>query len=444
MGARDEGAGHPAPAELEGFLRGKLELSASKVVVAHLLRRCPECSEALEPLLGAPARGLFVPRADGAAYDFFIAKAWTSARKEAAALERARAEAAADLERVLEGQPLLRSGPPDRPDLWRRGVVEQLLEGSRTLRRTDPEAALLLASLGWAATESIEPGPAETGHLADFQAQALGELGNAYRVTNDPNKAERILSQALDSAREGTFVDPLLFARLTELAASIYADQRRFAEAFQLLDRAYRAYEVNGEILLAARILVKRGLYLGYANDTDQAIRCLYVALGMIGRRDPDLTLYAVHNLLVVLADAGRFAEARCFLEGCQELYEAGGGELDAIRLRALEGRIEAGFGNVEEAERAFLEAREGYEEKRMPYNVAIVALDLAEVWLRQGRTAEILEMVEETLETFRALGIRREATAAVLVLRRALIQDRASARLLKAVAKRLKRLERK
>jgi hypothetical protein len=72
-----------------------------------------------------------------------------------------------------------------------------------------------------------------------------------------------------------------------------------------------------------------------------------------------------------------------------------------------------------------------------------MVSLDLAAVWLRQGRTAEIKELVDEMVAVFRSRNIQREAIGALLMLRTALRKDQATAALLQAVSTELRRLER-
>jgi hypothetical protein len=61
-----------------------------------------------------------------------------------------------------------------------------------------------------------------------------------------------------------------------------------------------------------------------------------------------------------------------------------------------------------------------GFAEVRQIYPAALVGLDLAALWARQGRNGEIGEIAGELVATFRALGIAREAIAALLVLQRA------------------------
>jgi len=118
------------------------------------------------------------------------------------------------------------------------------------------------------------------------------------------------------------------------------------------------------------------------------------------------------------------------------------GARFDRLRLRWLEGRIAAGLGEPDEAEAAFLGARAGFAENRLAYVEALVSLDLAALWLSQGRTAEIGALLAEVLGTFRALGIRREAIAVLLVLEEAARAERLTAALVGSAAASLRKLE--
>jgi hypothetical protein len=73
---------------------------------------------------------------------------------------------------------------------------------------------------------------------------------------------------------------------------------------------------------------------------------------------------------------------------------------------------------------------------------MAMVSLDLAALWLDQGRTREILVLLDETVSVFRERGIRREAIAALLMLREAVVREQVTKAVLQAVANELDRLE--
>ncbi|HTQ81380.1 MAG TPA: hypothetical protein VMM92_15385, partial [Thermoanaerobaculia bacterium] len=137
-----------------------------------------------------------------------------------------------------------------------------------------------------------------------------------------------------------------------------------------------------------------------------------------------------------------RFDEAQQLLRTSRRLYYEYADELNFLKLRWVEGRINLGLRNLARAEAAFQEVRDGFRAHELPYQLAVVALDLAEVWLSQGRTTELRELVEETLYTFQTLGIRREAIASLLMLKEAVAAERTTAALLRVVASQLQRLQ--
>lgn len=89
-----------------------------------------------------------------------------------------------------------------------------------------------------------------------------------------------------------------------------------------------------------------------------------------------------------------------------------------------------------------FLAIREQCATDCLPNAAAAAALDLAEAWLRQGRTQQAQQVVEQMLATFRALRVRRDAIGILLKLRRALASGRATVELLRTSASHLRRLD--
>jgi hypothetical protein len=75
-------------------------------------------------------------------------------------------------------------------------------------------------------------------------------------------------------------------------------------------------------------------------------------------------------------------------------------------------------------------------------YDAALVGLELAAVRLRQGKTAEVRELAEETYESLRDLGVHQEAFKAVLFLREACRRQAVTVGLLRKVHGFLVRLE--
>jgi hypothetical protein len=119
-----------------------------------------------------------------------------------------------------------------------------------------------------------------------------------------------------------------------------------------------------------------------------------------------------------MLVDIGEHSGARILLWKVQYLHHQDGYALNLLRLRWLWGRISAGLGDFGRAERDLQTARAGFEVAGKPYHKALVSLDLAEVYVRQGRRSEAQSLAVEMLNTFKSLGIAREVIAVLLLTR--------------------------
>jgi tetratricopeptide (TPR) repeat protein len=437
---------HPRAAELEAFLLGQLPPREAVCVVAHLLTGCASCRKQMEPLAGVVLTPNLIPDEPvkvGSEYDFPLFRAFAAARRYAASLARERREAERDREdpllREVPRSEAMGDGSPAERD-WER--CEQILARSRELRQAGPEAMVAASSLALGLAERISPDLRGPRQLADLQARARAERGNARRAADDLPGAEADLAAALERAREGTG-DPRLLSRLLDLTASLRTDQRRLKEAAQLLDWVYDIHRSLGESHEAGRALISKSNAAFYALDLEEAMRLLGQGLSLIDiNRDPSLVLVVVHNLLFHLVEAGDIDKAERLLRQSRELYTAYGGKMERLKVRWMDGRIAFRLGDQARAEEAFSEVRVAFEELSLPYDMALVSLELAAVWLAQGRTREIQDLLDETVTTFQARGIRREAIAALLMLREAIERERATAVLLRTVASELQRLE--
>lgn len=70
----------------------------------------------------------------------------------------------------------------------------------------------------------------------------------------------------------------------------------------------------------------------------------------------------------------------------------------------------------------------------------ALASLDLAHVYLAQGRTAELRDLATELVAAFEARGVQRDALAALLMLRDAVAAETVSEELLATVRKRVEK----
>lgn len=429
---------HPTHEMLESFSNGSLPSHAARAVVAHLVGGCSRCRESLALMTGP----LFEPLPEeveisaelDAAYDSAISAAYAAALAKtggAGRREPARAIPGA------EGLPL-----PGEPGFATPDVCESLLARSFALRFSDPGTMLRLAELAAQSAEGLDTEVYGAESAADLQARAWAEVANAHRVIGDLPQADRMMTRAVDCRSRGTG-DARLLARLSDLAASLACAQRRFDQAFRLLDIAYSIYIKLDDRHAAGRVLIARGLYAGHTGEPLEGIRFLVHGLSTIDRaREPKMAFVALHNIVLLRVELGEYEEARRSLQQMKPLYARFTDELVDVKLRWIEGKIAAGLGDLEEAEEAFTEARDRFDRIGLGYRAALVSLDLVSVWLQQGRTGEIRQLVAELLVTFKAVGVEREALAGVLLLRDAVECEQATLELLQLIAHSLGKLD--
>jgi tetratricopeptide (TPR) repeat protein len=337
---------------------------------------------------------------------------------------------------------LLGGNRPIESGFWTWSLSEALLEQARDLRH-QPADMLRLARVAREATERIDPAEWGLRETADLRARAWAELANACRANDDMVEAEAAMLRAIDLRAEGTGSEHLL-ARLADLSASLFCDQRRFSEAFQMLDTAHSLYTKLGASHDAGRILVMKGLYTGYTGNAEEGLQILTQGLASIDRdRDPRLAFRTLHNILLFRVELGEFEEALRQIQRMRPLYERYGGRHEWVKLRTIEGKIAAGLNDLPRAEALFREVCRDLDAAGLGYQAAVTSLDLAAVCLRLGKKAEVRQLVAEMVATFRSLGVEREAMASLLMLTEAVEQDRATLELLSLVSGVLQRLER-
>lgn len=144
-------------------------------------------------------------------------------------------------------------------------------------------------------------------------------------------------------------------------------------------------------------------------------------------------------QLLWFLNEVGRSAEAHEILGEVRELARRYGNRLDRLRLLWTEGRICQNLGRFELAEEALKQVRAGFIDAEIGYDVALVSLDLAALYLETGRTAEVKELAAEMLPQFAARQIHREALAAIALFEQAARKERATLALIQEISSKVK-----
>lgn len=411
---------HPTLGELRRFPGGALPLARFRRVLAHV-RRCDDCRREVEPEITFRPEEVdeSQPGEVGPEYDTAVEKAIVAVLRRHRQVEREQAEVALLRAAVAEG----RKNPSDLSErevshLRGLSMVELLLERSRALRYRDPNGMVQLAELALLGVDQLDPRLYGCGIVADLRARVLGELANAQRVADNLFAAEDALGRAILWARRGTR-DPLVVARLADLNASLLSDQRRFSEAIEVLGRVHRLYKELREDHLAGRALIKKGIFTGYNDEPRKAIALLSEGLCLVNPgREPGLILSAFNTLAWNLVECGLYRKARIMLWRTRWLYREDGNKLNLLRVRWLEGRVYAGLEELDRAEGALQTTRRGFKRVGKTYDAALVSLDLAMLWARQGKRAETRVLAQELIVSFRRHGIAREATAALLLAR--------------------------
>jgi len=330
------------------------------------------------------------------------------------------------------------------PEELARGLaaVEALLQRSWELRQDDPRQMLHLALLATGEAGKLDHEALGESRVEDVRCRAAVELGNAYRVSDRFQEAGEALSEAAEHFRKGTG-DHRLQARLLDIQASLYGDQRRFDLCFAALDRMIGLYRELGESHLVGRALISKAVQTHHAGDAVKAIGLLHEGLELIDPAvDPKLAVNAAHNLAWLMIDCGRYREARRILWESLRHDSKHVGHLDRLKARWLEGRINSGLGKLDLAERDFRVAREGLESAGLAYTAAIAALDLAEVELRRKKPDEAESLALDAVRVFLSLEISREAHAAVLFLEEAARRRKMTGNVLRHVADFLRQAE--
>jgi tetratricopeptide (TPR) repeat protein len=331
---------------------------------------------------------------------------------------------------------LIRNSPRFRT--W--GLCELLLERCMATTVRDSRGAQWLASLALEVAARLDSSFYRKGLVQDLHARAWGYLGNARRVGADLRSAEDAFLKAEVFLQNGSR-DPVELAVFLDLKASLRRAQRRFPEALKLLRRAVSIFFRHGHLHRAGRSLVNMSTIHHCSGELKEAVPLLYEALKMIDSdQEPRLELCVRHNLIDDLAETGQFFEAQKLYRESRPLYRSFPDAVTQNRRRWVKGKISLGLGRTKQAEKLLLAACDGFAAEDLPYDTALVSLDLAIVYAREGRTADLKRLAQEMLPIFSSLQIHREALAALTFLRKALDAEQASFDLVSRVAKYLRR----
>jgi transcriptional regulator with XRE-family HTH domain len=334
----------------------------------------------------------------------------------------------------------------------RRRLIEQAPRSSRSfalavkvclasLRAApnDAREALDLADLALSITGRV---PVEHDLRSRAQGYCWAHVGNARRVANDLDGADEAFTRAWDFWSAGAEAGSKLFPewRLLSLEASLRRAQRRLPEALELLNRARAACTSSPNT--AARILLQKETVLDLMGDIEGALGVLVEATPLVEASGNLHLLFSLHfNKAVDLCHLKRYAEAAALLPRVRELAIEQANELDLLRFAWLTARVAAGQGRVAEAVAGLEQVCEEFTARELPYDAALASLDLAVLWLKDQRAAEVKQLAVAMGWIFKTKGIHREALAALRLFHEAALQETATEELARRVIAELRRL---
>jgi len=425
---------HPEPETLVRYLRGELSAEQGREIEKHL-SGCASCQRTVAELAQPAATG-----------SESVVKWRSHLFGYEAAFDRAARQASERLSRLFEevdeaaslAEELLAEPEHRRRQLIRSEarfqalkLCELLEDRCREAWFTNPAEAIELARLAVAIAVRLNPEHYGTRIVEDARAQAWAYLGNAYRIASDLRRAEEALSTAREHHRRGD-EDAFTEAQILSFTASLRNSQGRYGEAADLLDRAIAIYRAGKDRHQEGKNLILKGMAFGYDGRFKEAVRLIRRGLSRIDAvEEPWLLVSARHNLIWYLNESGSHQEALETLERTRRLYLELGRPMHLIRLRWVEGKIAGDLGRFQEAETALREARDAFVELGIGFDAALVSLDLAAFFARQGQADEVKRLAAEMLPIFESRDVHQEALAALLLFREAADAERVTLGLL-------------
>lgn len=448
---------HLDPKLLDRMLQGEAGPEEIRDLALHLIEVCGECGEVADlewpaslqeeggPQESHPvaASGSVEPSSEPGALDdgSMFDRVRESVRVSVDRVQRQKREAPALVAELLR-HPVERQRILVRNDARFQSLVvaELLLAEVWTVGFDDPATAHAQADVVLDLLDGLTEESPVGAVAQDLRARARAYRGNLRRMTSDFRGAEEELTEAFQLLQRGTG-DPLETARWLDLMTTLRIGQRRFGEAGDLIQRAIRIYRAADEQHLTGRAMISLASALQEQGELARAAEVLEAAVPLIdGTQEPRLLLVAEHNLASLLVDLGDHERAASLLPQIRQASVGAGSRFDLLRFRWLEGTVLRGLGREARAEAALLEVRKGFLELGVAYDSAAVSLELAALYLRQGRTSELKELAQEIIPVFRSRDIHQEAYAALLLFQRAVEMETLTVRMVEEVSEVLRR----
>lgn len=318
---------------------------------------------------------------------------------------------------VLTWEKLKRKGKEDRLTLIRKtqecrnwALAELLCAESIKAAPDSAQRALDLAELAEEVAARVRGDEAWRKRV---QGYAGVHVGNAQRVLGQLRVSDGKFAKALPLWKDGAVGDPGLLneARVLGIVASLRLEQGRYKEAVEALDKGLEV-DRHGE---TKNLLIQRAYALELLGDYHASIAVLQRA-AILWARDPERRLQWVllQNLTGNLCHLRRFEEAAACLGKVNALALELGNGLDALRTRWYAAWVAAGLGRRREAIAGLEHVRDAFAAEGIGFDTALATLELAVLYLEEGRTREVRQLALGLAWVFQEEGVHQHALAAL------------------------------
>ncbi len=319
---------------------------------------------------------------------------------------------------MSELEPLLPEGAErvlERPGYWDPGVFERFVERCEDAIFHDPPLGLKLAEVApryaRAVPERQNPAGRKESYGRLIRAYAL--LGSANRAVGHFKLAEAAYQKALEISRKKR-VPATARADLYLKLAGLRAWQKRFNEALQLTEHAFKLFQSEEDLQGEALALAVRGAVYSLAHRLPESIEVLSKILSKY-----KLTPRVEYSVIGNLANAVTEADDPTNLKTAQaHLYRAQ--QLSGPRRTVKKAKlywIEAKIlmrQDPKRGENRLKKALATFKKFRAVYEIALVGLDLAALYRFQKRWPELEELASEIYTQFLNLREDTETLAAL------------------------------
>ena len=351
------------------------------------------------------AFGLSQKVAEEARADFgaaLRAKRWQADRKAAGkAWQRFR--------KLPKAEQLARVASEEEFQTW--AFCERLCEESVRAAPQDATRTREIADLALLVAGRSPGGPKWRNQLLGY---AWAFVGNSWKVLGDPREAEKAMSISSDLWSTCKDADPSPLDRAIPLAlrSRLWIEQGKYVEALRYIEEAI---SISASRLTRMRLLIDQGAVLRGTGSYDLALAAYHQASQLAEEAKDQRMKWAIaFNEALCFCDIKDFQAASALLRELRSALLDNSRSLEELRLSWLGARIAAGLGRLEEATDKLSRIWQEFGDRKMWWDSARAALELAAIELDRGRTCRVKSLAGTTAAVFAALSLPAELLQSV------------------------------